>query len=272
MKVLVITPTLGNSPWLDGCAASVAAHAGEHLHMLVAPSEKVAELRRRFTSAVVVPEPTTAQGMYAAINVGLAATTGWDAFSYLNDDDLLLPSFAEVVNAIQRFSEARSPAIVYGRVRLVDRDGKRIGAIPISPAPELNRALYAQRLEPVYQHGTLVTRAVVEALGGFDESLRFCGDSEFLARACVSGIPFVRATMHEVAAFRLRAGQLTKDRAAMTAERARVDEKLGLLTSEKNLALRWARSRFRLANFDVYAERIWRHGWRSFDELLAGVQ
>src|SRR2546423_171778 len=75
----------------------------------------------------------------------------------------------------------------------------------------------------------LAARAAFEQLGGFDSSMRFCGDSEFLARACIAGVPFVRVRGPAVAGFRLRAGQLTKNRSAMMAERARVDEKLGLL-------------------------------------------
>jgi hypothetical protein len=152
-------------------------------------------------------------------------------------------------------------------VRLIDSMGKRLGSIPVSPQPALNRALYAQRLEPVYQHGTLVTRAAWEKLGGFDEAFRYCGDSEFFARACVTGIPF-RRIGGEVAAFRLRAGQLTKNRSAMVAERARVDEKLGLLNGIDGSQRFRARAIFRCANLAAYAERVARHGFVSFDELL----
>ena len=138
----------------------------------------------------------------------------------------------------------------------------------MSPRPELNRALYAQRIEPVYQHGTVISRAAWEELGGFDESFRFCGDSELLARACVREVPFVRWRGDEVAAFRLRSGQLTKNRSAMIAERAAVDAKLQLVEQRRTLALRWARWQFRVANLPVYAERVLRYGFASFDDVL----
>lgn len=265
MKLLVVTPTLGESPWLDETVASVAAFAVPCEHVLVAPSVAVEKLRGRFPNATVVPEKNG--GMYAAINAGIAATREWDAFTYLNDDDVLLPDFALVARAA--VDAGARPLIVYGGVRLIDARGRRVGAIPISPSPEINRALYAQRIEPVYQHGTVATRAAVEAAGGaFDTALRFCGDSEFLARACVRGVPFVQTTGREVAAFRLRAGQLTKNRAAMIAERARVDEKLGLLAPLPAGVLRRARWRFRIANLAIYVGRIRRHGFVSFDEVL----
>lgn len=263
VKILVVTPTRGLSPWISETISSIEALRLDFVHVLVAPEGVVSALNHNFPSTRVIAEP--GGGMYAAINAGIAATSDWDALTYINDDDTLLPAFVKVAAA----ADGAGARIAYGGVRLIDARGRRLGAIPISPDPALNRALYAQRLEPVYQHGTVITRAAFEALGGFDASFRFCGDSEFLARACVTNLPFVCATRREVAAFRLRAGQLTKNRNAMTAERVRVDEKLGLLAPRLTAAHRRARWRFRLANLPIYAERICRHGFISFDQLLA---
>jgi GT2 family glycosyltransferase len=269
MKLVVITPTLGQSPWLAETVASVAQQSVSCTQVLVAPETAVRELAGTFPTVQVIAEPAGGRGMYAAINAGARAAGEWDFLTYLNDDDLLLPAFSRAARAWMARSGAR--CIGYGGVRLIDVQGRRLGAIPVSPQPLLNRALYAQRIEPVYQHGTLISRAVWDELGGFDEQFRFCGDSEFLARACVRGVPFVRGQGGEVAAFRLRAGQLTKSRSAMRAERAAVDAKLGLLAARRTWAQRWARWVFRAANTPVYLERIARHGLVSFDELLARV-
>ena len=263
MKILVVTPTLGASPWLAETMASVSAFQGTCRHVLVAPPAKVAALATQFPGVAIVPE--RGAGLYAAINAGLAAEQEWGAFTYINDDDFLLPAFAQVA-ARADVAEAR---VVYGGVRLVGADGRRLGAIPISSRPGHHRALYAQRLEPVYQHGTLITRAAWARHGGFAPNLRFCGDSELLARLCLRGVPFVCATRREVAAFRLRAGQLMKNRGAMTAERAQVDADLGLLATRRTSRHRWARLIFRLTNFPIYAERVARHGFLTFDELIA---
>lgn len=263
MRTLVITPTLGESPWLAETVASVASHALTGQHVLVAPVDVVPALAARFPKVTVLPE--TGGGMYAAINVALQVTQDWDAFTYINDDDLLLPGFKAVAAALA--ARPGEPLIAYGRVRLIDGRGDRLGAIPVSPCPSYNRELYAQRLEPVYQHGTLVGRAVWTQHGGFDPDFRYCGDSEFFARMCAHGVPAVHVG-GEVAAFRLHQGQLTKNRPVMIAERTRVDEKLGLRTALTARHL-WARLLFRLANLPVYAGRILRHGFVSFDELLA---
>lgn len=263
MKILVITPTLGESPWLAETVASVAALSLDGEHVLVAPAAAVPGLAARFPGVTVTAE--LGGGMYAAINAGVAAAREWDAFTYINDDDLLLPGFAAVVTAMA--GRGTQPLLAYGGVRLIDAEGRRLGAIPVSPSPGLNRDLYAQRIEPVYQHGTLVSRAAWEQHGGFDPAYRFCGDSEFLARLCVRSVPAVRVG-GEVAAFRLHGGQLTKDRPAMLAERARVDEQLGLLTPSLTVRHHWAKLLFRAANLSVYAGRIFRHGFVSFDQLL----
>jgi GT2 family glycosyltransferase len=265
MPILVITPTLGDSPWLSETIKSVAATGGRHV--LVAPAACVALLRTRFNGVTVLPEGN--EGMYAAINTGLAAVADWGAFTYLNDDDILLPDFASVVRAIVDAKDA--PLITYGAVRLINAAGDRIGTIPTSPRPELNRRLYAQGIEPVYQHGTLISRTAFDVLGGFDATFRYCGDSEYLARACIKGIRFACATRREVAAFRVHAAQLTQRRSDLLAERQRVDEKLQLRQDRLTLRYRIARWQFRLANLPSYLGRIRRYGFISFDEMLVRV-
>jgi len=262
--VVAITPTLGASPWLDATMASVASLPAVSRHVLVCPAVKLMELRHRFPGAMVVPE--TGAGMYAAINAGLAALAdNWTAFTYINDDDLLLPGFAEVAGKIVRMP---GPGLVYGRVVLLSGQGSRLGGIPVSWLPSQNRALYAARLEPVYQHGAAINRAAWLRVGAFDASLRYCGDTDYLARLCLQGVTaeFVRAN---VAAFRLHTGQLTKHAGAMAAERHQVDEKLGLRLGVRPWSRLMARLVFRVSNLPVYLERIARHGPITFGELLA---
>lgn len=264
--ILVVTPTLGESPWLDETVASVTAQDMPCRHVLVCPADKVTALSARFPGVEVYPEP--GGGMYAAINAGLEAAGEWGAFTYINDDDLLLPGFSKLAAAAQLGGER----VVYGGVRLINTHGERTGAIPISPWSRLNRVLYAQRVEPVYQHGTIFTRAVYDRIGGFDTDLQFCGDSEMLARACVSDVPFHRASLGVVAAFRLRAGQLTKNLPVMLAEHHKLYNKLQLPAPRLTLKHRVARLLFLVGNLGVYVERIRRHGFIGFGEVLAKVE
>ena len=261
MRLRIVTPTLGRSPWLVETVKSVGTRYPGSVHVLVAPKELTEALAKTYPGCEVIAESISTGGLYAAINDGLSGGGAWDAFTYINDDDVLRPGFSELLRQLET---TRGAAMLYGRVELIDGMGRRLGRIPVSARPTDNRTLYAQRLEPVYQHGTVVTREAWDQVGGFDASLRLCGDSEYLARLCLRGVhaEFVPAT---VAAFRLHGAQLTKRRRDMIAERALVDARLRLLDSPKNLR---ARLGFRLSNLPVYAERVLRHGWISFDELL----
>ena len=69
MKLLVVTPTLGDSPWLTETVESVARCAAGARHVLVTRADRVTELAARFPEAQVVAE--SGAGMYAAINAGL---------------------------------------------------------------------------------------------------------------------------------------------------------------------------------------------------------
>lgn len=262
-SMLVVTPTLGESPWLDATVSSVASLPVPVRHVLVCPTRCISRLASEHPGVQVCGEPGGG-GMYAAINAVLERGD-WDAFTYINDDDLLLPGFARAADEAGKGGEL----LVYGRVLLVDGSGVNLGRIPVSPWPLLNRALYAQRIEPVYQHGTVITRAAWERCGGFDPDFKLCGDSEYLARLCIAGVRAVRVPA-PVAAFRLRPGQMTKSRAAMLAERRRVDEKLGLLSASRpSFAARLAaKLLFRLANAPAYLGRIRRFGVASFDDVL----
>jgi hypothetical protein len=263
--LLVVTPTLGSSPWLEQTVESVARLPFRCVHLLVAPAHAVAGLALRFPHIQTIAEP--GGGMYAAINAGLAANESWGAFTYLNDDDLLLPPFARLA---ARVSVDR-PQVVYGGVKLIRADGRRAGAIPISSAPSLNRLLYDQGIEPIFQHGAVVTRPVVAQLGGFDASFRFLGDLEFFERACFAGVPFICATRRKVAAFRLRAGQLSKNLPAIRAELRQTREKFDL-PQRRTARHRWACLVFRAANVSIYLERIARHGFIGFSEMVARIE
>jgi hypothetical protein len=264
MKAVVVTPTLGESPWLGETVASVAACAPGWRHVLVAPAERVAELSARFPAALVVAERGV--GMYAAINSGLAAAGDWEAFSYLNDDDLLLPAFASSARAAE--TAGGRELLAYGRVQLINGRGRRVGVMPVSPVATMNRSLLSQRIEPVYQQGTTVTRAVFERIGGFDESFRLCGDAEFVARACVRGVP-MRCVGRMVGAFRLRHGQMSKNLSGLRVERGRVNDMFNLVTTRRTLRHQFEKLVFRVANLPAYVERIARHGWVSFEEMIA---
>lgn len=256
MRLLVVTPTLGASPWLIETVASVTACAPGAVHVLVAPEEKRQRLRAEFPGTEVVADP--GGGMYAAINAGLSERRDWDVFTYINDDDFLLPGFAEARAA------AGLERVAYGVVELVDERGRDMGPVPVSRFPRWNGLLYRSGIEAIYQHGTIIGRDVWRRAGAFDAGYRLCGDSEWFARAALLGCPFV-FRRSRVAAFRLRSQQMSRNEAAMMAEAARMRAGLGPRPSR---CMRWAATGlFRAGNLPLYLKRVFAHGLLTSREI-----
>lgn len=214
MKILIVTPTLGASPWIEETAASVAAHGGEMMHVFVAPPDVVPGLSARFPSVRTMFEP--GGGMYAAINAAFANVPDWDWGGYINDDDALASGFGAVVEACVD----ASCDIAYGDVAYVSETGRRLGRLPVADSTAVGAVLATGRA-PFTQQGTLFSRGVWERLGGFDLSWRLAADCDFWCRAVLCGARFsrVRAT---VALFRLHSRQQSADRTRMDREIAAV--------------------------------------------------
>lgn len=247
MKLRIVTATRGESAYWPEALASIRAAAPEAEHVIVCPAACVEAMRKNSPHLKVIAERAT--GLYAALNQGLREPVGdWDTFTWLNDDDLLHPP-------------RLAGDIGYGRVELIDGRGARIGELPVARQGDDLAELLARGIVPLAQPGTVIRRHVWEKLGGFDESYRLAGDLDFFVRALAAGarFEFADATM---AAFRLSAGQLSKQRELGEVEKRRALAPLASVRPSR--AALW---RFRCSNLGVYFERLRRHGWKSMREI-----
>ena len=267
-RLLVVTPTLGDSPFLDASVDAVRHLRTQItiLHVLVAPPETVPLLRARFPECEIIPDAGREGGMYGAINNGLHLRSDWDWFTYINDDDLLMPDFAGVFAEHCRSANPR--VIAYGDVRNIRENGDSLGLQTVETSARYFPALLRQGISLFTQQGAIASREVVELLNGFDPSLRLCGDLDFWVRALAAGFEF-RYYHSEVGQFRIRAGQLSGDVPARLAEREIILRKLPLL-GIPSARLHFARIRFRLLNLPRYVERIRAAGWRRSNDLISG--
>ena len=256
MNLLVVTPTLGASRFLESTIASVHAAGRDLIHILVAPEVKIAAVSEVSGRSRVVPDH--AAGMYEAINAGIAAAAAdsWDWFTYLNDDDTWQAAGMRVM-ADSLEKQKRNIDVCYGRVALINTNGATIGELPVARnAPDIAHLLSAG-IVPLAQPGTLVRRSLLEKIGGFDNSFRSAGDLDFWVRAAGAGARFGFVSMR-VASFRLHADQLSKQRDLGEQERFRA---LSPIARPWGLRSAVALLRFRMGNLPVYFDRIRRHGW-----------
>ena len=256
MNVCVITATRGRSVHLDETVRSVQALGSGVRHVLVCPAAARDDLVRRFPVSEVIIEQ--AGGLYAALNTGLARVGTDEAFTWINDDDVLCcDGFALALAWLEK-----SPAIgvVYGRVGLMSDAGGRLGELPVARRSDDLPALLAGGIMPLAQPGTIIRGSVMRQLGGFDAGYRLAGDLDCFVRALRAGVGFAFVDA-EVARFRLRAGQLSKDEPVVAAEFARAVA--GLPPGPFHAA----RRRFRWDNRWVYLERVRRHGFVRMQSL-----
>lgn len=263
--LLVVTPTLGESPFLDQTVASIEAQPLHIRHVITTPGRKVAELAARYPHALVVPDAGRLGGIYGAINAGIqAATFKWDWFTYINDDDALLPGFGRVM--LQNLREPSPAPVVYGDVELVDEAGSRISCITTAENPAWIPALLQQGISPLMQQGMAFRRDVVDRLGGFDLRYRLCADLDFWLRAYAAGEDFAYHP-ESVAQFRLREGQLSSDTSVTRAEQ---DSIVARHLPRRSSVLERLSTRllYRTYNLPRYIERFRNRGLRTSYSIL----
>ena len=261
-RLLILTPTLGVSPYLEEAVESVRAcrAAADIRHVLVAPSARLAELKERFPGCEVAADQGKEGGIYGALNAGLAAATeGWDWFTYINDDDAL--DAAGFSRLLEKHCRPQSAATVaYGDILNVDARGGSLGRMTVEADPRRIPALLQGGISPLGQQGMLFARDTVRALNEYRLEFRLCADLDFWARALAAGHRFVYYPW-TVGRFRIQPGQLSGDVTLTRREQDRVTRE-SFPAPVGALPRRLARWNYRLRNAPRYVER-----WRAVGRL-----
>ncbi len=268
-RVLILTPTLGTSPYLEESVRAVQACRANIRHALVCPERQIAALRGRFPHCEVMADAGKTGGIYGALNAGLAAAgDGWQWFTYINDDDLLTPGFSRLLE--QHCRPENAATVAYGDILNIDGAGRSLGRMTIEGDARRIPALLQGGISPLGQQGMLFGEPVVRALGGYQLDFKLCADLDFWARALAAKFRFVYYPW-TVGCFRIQPGQLSGDVSVTKREQDRITnecfpERAGLL------ARRFARWNYRLRNAPRYVER-WRAVGRltTSDTMLGGA-
>jgi hypothetical protein len=264
-RVLVVTPTLGESEFLERTVASVAAQSMDVRHVIAAPESKLPVMRMRFPGVQAVADAGRSGGIYGALNAALqGVNVDWDWFTYINDDDVLLPGFSRMFH--RHVGTAGTEPVVYGTVELIDGNDRRVSEITVESRPQWIPALLQSGISPLMQQGTLFRRDIVRRLVGFDTRYRLCADLDFWLRALVGGAKF-RHFPVPVAQFRVRIGQLSGDTGQTEREQAEIVSRL-LPKPEPAWKKAAARLRYRVCNLPRYLERWRTRGFATSYDLL----
>jgi GT2 family glycosyltransferase len=265
MNLLLITPTLGRSQFLDETVRSTRLPGVRVHHTICCPADRVTALQQRFPGSQVVEDQGMQGGLYGAINAGLAAVREpWDFFTYLNDDDLLGRDFAAMFK--RHALPANLNTVAFGCITNIDQLGRELMQMTVGPYPRDYPALLHTGISPTGQQGMIFGRRVVESIGFYSTRYKLCGDLDYWCRAMAAGFRFVFYPV-EAGKFRIQAGQLSGDTQTTRrelAEIARIQFPRGASICEK-----WrAKLVYRFYNAFRYLDRCMRSGLKTSYQLL----
>jgi glycosyltransferase involved in cell wall biosynthesis len=180
--VSIVTPTYNRAQLLAWTINSIRNQTYrnlEHIVMDGASTDGTADLLRRAAGTYPLEwhaEPD--EGMYHAINAGLARSRG-EILAYLNSDDLYFPwTIERVVQAFERHPEAD---FVFGDVLAADEATGRLNLYMFPPF----HLDYLRRTGFLAQPGVFWRRKAFDAEGPFDTTLRYVADCDYWMRAGV---------------------------------------------------------------------------------------
>jgi GT2 family glycosyltransferase len=181
--VSVVTPSLNQGAFVEATLRSVMRQeypAVEHIVVDGGSRDGTHDILRRYEGRYALRWIASEDsGMYEAVNAGLRMARG-EIVAYLNTDDLYFPW---TVTTIAEFLRLRPDVgVVYGDVMKVDHN---TGTEQLVFAPPYS-ASYLLRLGSLFQPAVFWRRSVLDAIGGFDERLRYGGDLDFWIRAARS--------------------------------------------------------------------------------------
>lgn len=203
-ELLVVLPTLGDRlEFLTQTLDSVAAQRDSiplTLAVVSPPSAVEARALAASYGAVIVDDPKA--GISAAINKGLEVRTTEEYYAWVGDDDLFLAGGLELLKGM--LDGAPQAVVAFGGCNYIDPEGRVLWT---SAAGELAKLLLPWGPDLIPNPSAMIRLNALEAIGGFDEDLRFAMDLEAFLALRARG-RFL-STRTPVAAFRWHPDSLT---------------------------------------------------------------
>lgn len=212
MRLLIAIQNYNGERWLRECIASAMAvkacsyNDDVQIVLLDAGStDKSREIAEHFVGILLTPHPRLSQSQ--AMNLA-AGTLAFDWFSFVNNDDMLLPCYFE---AHKRTMAAHPDAVLLHSYCAFYQEAQRTGdyrAIADTWEQNMRRGL-----NYITQPTICISRQCFETYGLFDESVKYCYDFEYTSRVWSRG-GTIAVTPEVTAFYRLRADNLSAVRQA----------------------------------------------------------
>ena len=203
--VTVITPSYNQGEFIRATIDSVLSQDYNHIEYLIidgGSTDSTLDVLRSCTDPRLTWISEKDKGQSDAINKGLKLAKS-DILTYLNSDDLLLPSSIKFV--VEYFMQNPTADLVYGDCQFIDAEGERVGVVNAFPF-DLKRLILGTQI--LSQPGAFWRRRVTEQIGYMDETLHYTMDVDYWLRAALAGFHLQYVTGVR-SAFRLHAASKT---------------------------------------------------------------
>ena len=185
MRVSIITACYNRAATIGEALQSVAAQTHDDIEHIVVDggsTDGTLEVLERHRAALAKFIPGPDQGLYDALNKGVAAATG-DIVGFLHADDLYARD--DVIAAVVERMQSQSLDALYGDVAFVRAHD--VGAVVrVYSSRRFHPARIAWGWMPAHP-ALFLRRAVYRQHGGFKTDYRIAADFEFVARIFSTG-------------------------------------------------------------------------------------
>ncbi len=205
-RITVVTPSFNQGQYIEATIRSVLLQEYPNLEYVIVDggsTDGTLDVIRRYEPWLAGWSSAPDDGPAQAINRGLAGATG-DILCWLNADDLYLPG--ALWAAAESFAGQPDTALVYGEGWYIDEAGA-----PIEPCRFVRRRFDRRTLvnrDPILQPAAFWRRALWQATGPLDESLRWVFDWEWFIRAHARGA--FHYLPRDLALYRVQPAALTR--------------------------------------------------------------
>ena len=251
-EILVVTPTLGKRLTLHRTISGVRKYGGQSVvHVIVGPPA-LGQYLLRLYPWIYFLEDHAKLGIFHAVNTALNKFTGYEYFSFINDDDYWLPGFTQLIQCIKANPDL---SFVYAKTIFASHSYSRFKCGSFSPFYRHFSYLLQMGI-PMFTHQSLIIRRhCLQLLGDqFDLSYPLSADSELWARLVQP--PFIGKGLNIPASvYSLDPGRLSLDIKLLDRDYSQRMSSNGYITKFAFAAI-FRVAIFRLLNIPCYLSRI----------------
>jgi len=178
-KISIITPSLNQAEYLERTIRSVLDQNYPNLEYIIIDGESTdgsIKIIKKYADYLKYWVSEKDKNHSEALNKGFAAATG-EISAWLNSDDTYLPGALHTV--AHKFQRDPKADIVFGNTLFIDETDQVIGDLKHT---KFNLKSYIYKAFGVHQPATFWKTAVFRELGGINEQIFFCMDTDLFFR------------------------------------------------------------------------------------------